>query len=74
VERSSLYALPVARSFSNPPVATTAQTAPPPEPRPAPPMSRTQAVQPQIDVARLSEDVYQHIQRRMRIERERRGL
>jgi hypothetical protein len=27
-----------------------------------------------IDVGRLSEDVYRHIQRRIRIERERRGL
>jgi hypothetical protein len=72
-ERPSLYAQPATRSFAAP-AATPAQAAPP-EPRstqlPAPPV---QALPPAIDVGRLSEDVYQHIQRRIRIERERRGL
>jgi hypothetical protein len=30
-------------------------------------------IPPTIDVARLSDEVYRHIQRRVRIERERRG-
>lgn len=73
-ERSSLYAQPAARSLAVAPAASPAQPAPP-EPRStersAPPV---QALPPAIDVGQLSEDVYQHIQRRIRIERERRGL
>ena len=73
--RSPLYAQPAARSFANHPAATTAQQAPAPERRTAPPPpAHVQALQPQIDLGRLSEDVYQHIQRKIRIERERRGL
>jgi hypothetical protein len=68
---------PVSRTFAMPapdrpatgsqphPVAS-APTASSPAPRPA--------AQPPLDVARLSEDVYRHIQRRLRIERERQGL
>jgi hypothetical protein len=42
---------------------------------PALQVQHVQAVTPPpIDIGRLSEDVYHHIQRRMRIERERRGL
>lgn len=73
-ERSTLYAQPASRSLAVAPVAAQAQPAPP-EPRstpvPAPPV---QMLPPPIDVGQLSEDVYQHIQRRIRIERERRGL
>ncbi|MDQ3773294.1 MAG: hypothetical protein M3461_02400 [Pseudomonadota bacterium] len=73
--RSPLYAQPAARSFANHPAVTTAQQAPAPEQRSAPsPPAHVQALQPQIDLGRLSEDVYQHIQRKIRIERERRGL
>ena len=73
--RSPLYAQPAARSFANHPAVTTAQQAPAPEQRSAQsPPAHAQALQPQIDLGRLSEDVYQHIQRKIRIERERRGL
>jgi hypothetical protein len=68
-DRPPLYALPVPRSFAAQQQAPVAPTlvAPPvmPSPPPAPPP---------IDVARLTEDVYHHLQRRIRIERERRGL
>lgn len=40
-------------------------------PRPA---AVVQSPQPQLDVGRLSEEVYRHIQRKIRIERERRGI
>jgi hypothetical protein len=40
----------------------------------APSRPQAQATPPQIDLGRLSEDVYQYIQRKLRIERERRGL
>ena len=74
VERSTLYAQPASRSLA---VAPAGAQAPPasPEPRsmqaPPPPVP---SPPPPIDVGQLSEDVYQHIQRRIRIERERRGL
>jgi hypothetical protein len=45
-------------------------TQPPAAPAPG---DRQQSTPPAIDVARLSEDVYRHIQRKVRIERERRG-
>ena len=41
--------------------------------RPAPAAPVRLPAQPVIDVARLSDEVYRHIQRRVRIERERRG-
>ena len=69
-DRRPLYSQPVPRSFAahpqQAPVSPTVVTPPVmPPPPPAPP---------QIDVARLTEDVYHHLQRRVRIERERRGL
>lgn len=73
--RAPLYAQPVARSFALPPAATTAPAAPSSAPavelRPPP---QRDVVQPAIDLGQLSEDVYQYIQRKVRIERERRGL
>jgi hypothetical protein len=38
------------------------------------PPARPAAPQPPLDIARLSDDVYRHIQRKIRIDRERRGL
>jgi hypothetical protein len=68
--RQPLYSQPVPRRFTAQPqpapVAPTVVTAPVTPPPPASP--------PPIDVARLTEDVYHHLQRRIRIERERRGL
>jgi hypothetical protein len=73
--RTPLYAQPVARSFARPTAATTAPAAPTSaatfELRP--PLQR-EAVHPAVDLGQLSEDVYQYIQRKVRIERERRGL
>ena len=69
--RQPLYAQPAARNLSSATAPVAPQMAP--EIRPAAP-PQVQAVQPPFDLQRLSEDVYQHIQRRIRIERERRGL
>ena len=73
--RVPLYTQPVARAFASQP---TPAAAPPPTPaiqRAEPPSPvRAQQMQPQIDIGRLTEDVYQHMQRKIRIERERRGL
>jgi hypothetical protein len=44
----------------------------PRRPAPAPPSIAPAA--PPIDIAKLSDEVYRHIQRTLRIERERRGL
>jgi hypothetical protein len=69
-DRAPLYPQPVPRSFAAPPrqaPAAPTVVAPPVMPSPAP-------APPTIDVGRLTEDVYHHLQRRIRIERERRGL
>jgi hypothetical protein len=63
------------RSFAIPPAVPSPHDAPP-VPRAAqslPPEVRTPPAPP-VDLERLTEDVYHHLQRRMRIERERRGL
>jgi len=70
-----LYVRPVTRSLAIPPAGPSSHDAPP-EPRAAqalPPEIRI-PTPPPIDLERLTEDVYHHLQRRMRIERERRGL
>lgn len=73
--RSNLYPLPAPRSFAAPAAASMAEQPRVSEPRPAPAAAdRAQTAQPQLDIARLSEDVYRHIQRKIRIDRERRGL
>ena len=48
--------------------AAQGQTSLPPPPVVVP------ASQPQLDIGRLSDEVYRHIQRKIRIERERRGI
>ena len=72
-QRAPLYAQPATRDF-----ASQLATAPIPptqmEPRSAPAPSLAVTPQPPIDLGRLGEDVYQYIQRKVRIERERRGL
>jgi hypothetical protein len=57
------------------PAAGSAGQLPTPEPPAAvrPPTS-VRPLQPQLDIGRLSEEVYRHIQRKIRIERERRGM
>jgi hypothetical protein len=73
--RAPLYAHPVGRSFA----AHRGEIATPPSSQQMSGASTRAAappaplVVPQIDVERLSEDVYRHIQRKVRIERERRG-
>jgi len=44
------------------------------ETSPPRPPDVVQPAQQQLDIARLSDEVYQHIQRKIRIERERRGM
>jgi hypothetical protein len=69
-----LYALPASRTFVSEPahsedkrMRSKEQPSPASQPASPPP-------QPSLDIARLSEEVYRHIQRKIRIERERRGL
>jgi hypothetical protein len=72
--RAHLYATPASRSLAH---QSAAPAEPPrvPDPRPAPGAAdREQAPQPPLDIARLSDDVYRHIQKKIRIDRERRGL
>jgi hypothetical protein len=64
-----LFSQPAARSLAVPSAPAAAAPAPVLPPPPVP-----QQPAPQIDVARLTEDVYQNLRRRIRIERERRGL
>jgi hypothetical protein len=72
--RVPLFAQPAMRSLATPPAASaTIPAAPGPAvaahtTSPLPPL-----LPPQIDVERLSDEVYRHIQRKVRIERERRG-
>jgi hypothetical protein len=77
--RPVLYAQPASRSFAAPPTVDTGHRAPPtatpPPPPPPPSVPRpAPALHTQIDVPRLTEEVYRHLQRKIRIERERRGL
>ena len=74
-ERSRLYAQSPSLDFVKPTSSRSTERVLPQEQSP----SRHSATgirqsQPQIDVSRLSEEVYRHIQRKIRIERERRGL
>lgn len=74
-QHARLFTQPVDRQFAQPPPIGPTTSPPVHELRPQPaPAPRPTVVAPAVDVARLSEDVYQHIQRRIRIERERRGL
>jgi len=70
VSRAPLYADVVARKLASPPPPVTA----PVSPVRAQPAAAAAPPAPALDVAKLSEDVYRHIERRVRIERERRGL
>jgi hypothetical protein len=74
--RSRLYAQPVPRSFANHPTNATVEHEQLRVQRPVEPAAptRVQASQLQLDVGRLSDEVYRHIERKIRIERERRGL
>jgi hypothetical protein len=74
--RSQLYGEAVPRSFANQPRTHSADPVLAREHRPDVPASRPResAPQPPIDLGKLSEEVYRHIQRKIRIERERRGL
>jgi hypothetical protein len=77
--RALLYAHPATRDFASQHAAAPAPQTPMVEPRPAPSspsvtVTSSQSSQPPIDLGRLGEDVYQYIQRKVRIERERRGL
>jgi hypothetical protein len=71
---SRLYAQSAWLNLANPPAFSAAQQPQPQEQLspPRPPAS-VQASQPQFDMGRLSEEVYRHIQRKIRVERERRG-
>ncbi len=76
--RSRLYTQPAPLTFANQtPAASAARTQSNERQSPAPartPPPVVQPVQQQLDMDRLSDEVYRHIQRKIRIERERRGL
>lgn len=74
--RSQLYGDAVPRSLASQPIAQIADAVVAREHRPDVPASRPRESAPQspIDLGKLSEEVYRHIQRKIRIERERRGL
>ena len=70
-----LYALPAWRNFVSAP-ANSQNKAPSSQEKasPAPQFSNVPPPPPPLDIGRLSEEVYRHIQRKIRVERERRGL
>ncbi len=72
---SPLYTKSISRTFAAQPQhldTAPAQT----HHQPAPPPTRVSAPAPQplLDIARLSDEVYRHIQQKIRVDRERRGL
>jgi hypothetical protein len=72
--RVPLFAQPAMRNLATPPASSAAVPATPGTEVTAQPTSPAPALlPPQIDVERLSDEVYRHIQRKVRIERERRG-
>jgi hypothetical protein len=73
--RRRLYSEPAALNFANHRSFDSTERAEPKEPpRLRQPPATVQPAQPQLDISRLSDEVYRHIQRKIRVERERRGL
>jgi|GEM_PF-2090409 len=74
--RSRLFAQSASLNLASPPAAGAAARSS--EPQEQTSISRLPAVvqpaQPQLDLGRLSDEVYRHIQKKIRVERERRGL
>ena len=70
--RAPLYSQAASRNFANPPAPGATQQAPVRNEQRTVAVSSPSA--PALDIAQLSDDVYRHIERRLRIERERRGL
>jgi hypothetical protein len=73
--RSRLFAQSASLNLASPPAAGSAARS---EPQEQTSISRLPAVvqpaQPQLDIGRLSDEVYRHIQKKIRVERERRGM
>ncbi|HYV10450.1 MAG TPA: hypothetical protein VE980_06130 [Pyrinomonadaceae bacterium] len=71
---AALYTQPVARNFVTQPsreeTRSQARTVPSASPQTITPTQQ----QPSLDIGRLTDEVYRHIQRKIRVERERRGL
>jgi hypothetical protein len=72
---AALYTQPVARNFVTQPAhdETGSQSQVRTVPS-ASPQTSTPTQQPSLDIGRLTDEVYRHIQRKIRVERERRGL
>lgn len=68
-----LYRQPASRDFASAPAHADEKQSVPQESQSSLPQ-RPAVPQPSIDIGQLSEEVYRHIQRKLRIERERRGL
>lgn len=72
--RSRLYVQSAWLNFANQTApSSTERVQPLEQSTPSRPPASVQPVQPQLDIGRLSEEVYRHIQRKIRVERERRG-
>jgi hypothetical protein len=73
---AALYTQPVARNFVTQPAhdetgsQSQVRTVPSASPQTITPTQQ----QPSLDIGRLTDEVYRHIQRKIRVERERRGL
>ena len=73
-DKSRLYATSAWLNFANPTPANSNERIRPQEQSTLTrPPTTVQTVQPKLDIGRLSEEVYRHIQRKIRVERERRG-
>jgi hypothetical protein len=73
--RPTRYTQPPPLAFANPALLPSAKSSVPQEPPLQSPPTRTiETPSQQLDIPRLSEEVYRHIQRKIRVERERRGL
>jgi hypothetical protein len=73
--RSRLFAQSASLNLASPPAAGSAARSEPQERTSIPRLPTVvQPAQPQLDMGRLSDEVYRHIQKKIRVERERRGL
>jgi hypothetical protein len=73
---ATLYTQPVARNFVTQPAhdETGSQSQVRTIPSASPQINTPTQQQPSLDIGRLTDEVYRHIQRKIRVERERRGL
>ena len=71
---AALYTQPVARNFVTQPAREETRSQVSTVPSASPQTITPTQQQPSLDIGRLTDEVYRHIQRKIRVERERRGL